>query len=146
MPHWCGEVGACWWDYFQGEMRDSDWSGYIAHLERFSRSGLTGVFLNVAYNSNPPSAAHRRRLAETAAQHPDTPKRVMAGAHAMNSTMARGALTAINWVFRKPYPERVVATPTEALDWLGQQTPDLDLAAIRKAIKDTVPPQAYWDA
>lgn len=77
-----------------------------------------------------PNAAQRRIVASAITDHPELTDRIVAIAYVVPklSSVARGILTAINWLVRKSWEETVTVSAVEAVPWLrerGAAAPDL---------------------
>lgn len=66
----------------------------------------------------PPSATQRRAIAEFAKANAGSTRRFAVGtAYVVTNTVIRGALDALNWIFRPTTPAARFRTRTQAIDW-----------------------------
>lgn len=57
----------------------------------------------------------------------------------VTSTVGRGLLTAINWVVRPGFDEKVFSNPQEALPWLVQRNSAFDPDRFMQTLRAAVP-------
>lgn len=143
MSSWHGNTSGCAWSWFYGDTSNDDWSAYLHHLETtYSARNPNAVLLTVAYKNERPNAAQRAALA-------DLSKRldlnsVKAHAFATDSPLTRGVLTAINWVIKKPFPERIFDNVPSGLLWLERSAGGPHAGDLLQALAAAVPQEAYW--
>lgn len=89
------------------------------------------VVLTVLNGAPMPSVTRRRRLTETISSAQANGGYLFAG-HAVvtNNSVTRGLLTALNWVVKPKYDERVFKAPAPALEWLTPRCPALQPSAV----------------
>ncbi|MCA9536880.1 MAG: STAS/SEC14 domain-containing protein [Myxococcales bacterium] len=134
-----GTTGVCEWAFIHGTLDDVTMEQFVAHLRRMSERIEPGrVVLDITHDVGMPTAVQRRRIVEALQS---SPKLDLVAGHALviNSTLGRGLLTAINWIVRPPFEERVCATPTEALDWLATRNAAVDPSSVLTSLERAVP-------
>ena len=62
----------------------------------------------------------------------------------MDSPLHVLALKAINWVVKKPFPEKVCGSPITAARWLRAQGATLEERLLLESLRDSVPPEHMW--
>lgn len=146
MSMWIGRAGNCWWNYAAGTLTEEEWCLYVDQIrELLTKHDGQGVLLSISNNSSAPSGQMRAQLAEVTKQNAAAFTHV--GAHALTctSTMVRGVLTAMNWLFKHPFPEQVFDKPSAALSWLAFQSPEFDRMATWTSVVRAVPPASLWN-
>lgn len=144
MTVWVGESAHCIWTFISGEISAYDWDRYIEHLRSnidkpilTPRSGL-----GMSYQAGVPNSAQRKQLAEFLHGNDLKLRAVRGYAFVTESSLARGALTALNWVYKKPFEEKVFSTIQGGLRWLQGINPGVDpqqvIADIRVHVSDSV--------
>lgn len=131
--------GVCW-SYFHGRWTDDTWPAYIAHFDRlFAVNPGRLSLLTITSETDTPSAAQRAELARWMKAHAELMNLVRASAMVMDSAVARGALTALNWVVSKPWTERVFARTIDGVQWLGQEDPSVVPHALLATLRLRIP-------
>ena len=104
----------------------------------WARWRLAILILDITHDVPMPTAVQRKRITEIIGNAANT--RLLAG-HALvvNSPVGRGALTAINWVVRPKFDEKVFGNPKDAVAWLVERNPALDGAALLGDLSRAVP-------
>lgn len=120
--------GYCW-IYFKNEITDKDWEKGLRVLEEFmfNQSGH-GVICTIALNGATISPAQRKLLKEHGDRNQKTFENVKAHAFVTDSLIIKGTLTALSWVIRKPFPEKVFGSYHEAIEWLMTKETKRNLA------------------
>lgn len=145
MSYWSGKSGALWWSYFNGTVSDDDWSAFL----EFSRLSYTqasrgDVIMTVPYHTSTPTPLMRKNLgaliSETAKDNP-----IARHAFVTDSKLTYAVNTAINWLSKKPYIERIFDEPMEALLWLNRYHTGVDPEAARRDIHSKVSAGKLWD-
>lgn len=140
--YWEGLDGRVGWSYFGVKLTQDDWDRYVAHHLALANSGATRLSLmTIARAPNPPNAHMRRQISELIEEQSHILDRVNANAMVLDSALARGALTAINWISPKPFHEKTFKHFADAAVWLAAVDPMADVAALRQAIEAAVPPE-----
>jgi hypothetical protein len=145
MPFYHGTDGAFAWFYLHGTVTDADWNQYLETIEHGMAENTTTVSLTIAYQATLPTPIQRRRLADLVsreAMRQDLSLKALA--FATDSSLARGALTAINWLVKKPFPEKVFGNPVKAIEWLATITPGLNARAAWARIGSRLPEAQRW--
>jgi len=135
-----GQLGSCHFQVMYGTASGADWERFADHLIDTVGPRLApgDVVLDLWHDVGAPPAQARARFTRRFLEAPSA-RHVRAHALVTNSLLSRGALTAINWVIQRPFAERVFARPDEALPWLVEHAPDLDVARLRAAIEAAAP-------
>lgn len=122
---WSGREADVFWAYVHGEFSDATFAGYIATLQAtFGPADRPSAMLTIAHSPRMPSASHRKTLAQLAES--ELGPRLRSHAIVSDSAIAQGVVTALNWLTRKPYEEKIFRTTAEALDWLRERHPRLN--------------------
>ena len=87
----------------------------------FAPTDRPSAMFTVAHSPRMPSASHRKALAELAES--ELGPRLQRHAIVSNSAIAQGVVTALSWLSRKPYEEKIFRTPTDAIAWLQERHP-----------------------
>ena len=135
------------WTHFWGEMTDEDVRAYCDHhlaraLEaRAENRQILGLMFHS--QAQPPNAAQRKMMAEAIEAHAETvsahlPRFI----YGFDSALARGTVTAISWLVKKPFAESVHKRASDALAEVRQHFPDADVDALWAQIRNEVP--AAW--
>lgn len=115
-----------------GAIDDATFERLVAHMKAIGENGQRDEVVLTALNDAPmPSVARRRRLTETITAAQAKGGYIFAG-HAVvtNNSVTRGLLTALNWVVKPKYDERVFKAPPPALEWLTTRCPTLQPSAV----------------
>lgn len=143
--YWSGVVGSTWWFYLTGPSSDEVWGAYLAHSSAMLDSGMKRpALLCIAHRAEPPTAEHRRWIADYIAEEQARLRSLAGFALVMDSPLHVLALKAINWVVKKPFPEKVCGSPVTAARWLAAQGADLDEQELLDSLARTVPPEHMW--
>lgn len=135
-----GETGLARWSCGRGTVSPGDVDVFVRHIrETRPRPGL--VMVDLMHDISTPSASERRQIAD-AVRDTLTGIKIIAG-HVVvtNSPVARGVLTAVNWIVKTPFPETTSSTPAAGLAWARAQSPALDVDAVLAEINAQVP---WW--
>lgn len=104
----------------RGVIADADIEAMIAWYDRlFAQArGRHAVIVHAEIGHRPLSAPQRRRIADWQNRNIDRRRALAVGtAIILESSVQRGALTALNWLAAPPAPQKAVGTMREALDW-----------------------------
>ena len=143
--YWSGVVGSTWWFYFTGPACDEVWGAYLAHSRAMLDSDVERpALLCIARRADPPTAEHRRWIADYITEERARLRRLTGFALVMDSPLHVLALKAINWIVKKPFPEKVCGSPTTAARWLRAQGADLDERVLLGAVAEVVPSEHMW--
>jgi hypothetical protein len=71
-------------------------------------------------------------------------KRLDRFALVIDSTVHRHAITALSWIVKKPFEERIFNSPLSAIKWLTEKHPALDPEAVRASMASQVPRHSLW--
>jgi len=143
--HWSGVVGSTWWFYFTGPSVDEVWRAYLAHSRAMLDSGVERPSLIcMAHRADPPSAEHRRWISDYIAADHVRLRRLRGFALVMDSPLHVMALKAINWVVKKPFPEKVCGSPITAVRWLESLGAELNERAFLNGVRLVVPSEHMW--
>lgn len=141
MPIWIGKSGPVLWSVHLDEVSKTDWAEYVggvrSQVEALHAANARGALLTISWESSVPDANQRRLLAETIR---DTHSwRLAVHGFVSDSVLARGALTAVAWLTKKPYEERAFGDALEAMTWIASSVEGVDVRAIVRDIKQGVP-------
>jgi len=140
MPFWSGRVGNCLWSYAHDKASTSDWESYLAaHRRALTTAPRPTTMLTVVYQASPPNAGERKMLADMVRGSADA---ILAHAMVADTAIARGVLTALDWLVKKPFKESVFSDVREGVRWLTTFTPELRVTEIVLAIAAAVPHDA----
>jgi hypothetical protein len=105
---------------FTGEPTLDEFRAYLGRLSQLlKRPGHRALVLEASYRAN---AFQRKLQAEWIKDNLETVKQKTAGmAFVIQSSLVRGALTAIFWIQPLPVPYVIVATREQAEAWARQQ-------------------------
>ena len=139
MTLYAGFRMGCHWQVLVGPADEASWTQLIDRLIGLEAVVEPGdIVLDLWFDAGMPSSKNRARFTSEFTRSVIT-QRVQAHALVTNSTLSRGVLTAINWVIKRPFQERVFAQPADGLAWIGSLKPDLDIGALRRDIEMAVP-------
>ncbi len=139
MTFYAGSRSGCHWQVLVGPPDEASWTQLIDRLIGLADVVEPGdIVLDLWFNAGMPSAQNRARFTREFAQSAIT-ERVSAHVLVTNSSLSRGVLTAINWVIKRPFQERIFALPDDGLAWVATLKPDLDIGALRRDIETAVP-------
>lgn len=96
------------------------------------------LVLDITHEMPMPTAVQRRRIVEVLSSVPDL-SFIAGHALVVTSTVGRGLLTAINWVVRPGFDEKVFSNPQEALPWLVQRNSAFDPDRFMQTLRAAVP-------
>ncbi len=133
-----GESGLCRWMCGSGTIAPGDVDGFVAHI-RATRPRRGLVMIDFVHSISTPSAADRRLIAEAVREVLSSSPDIAGHALVSNSSVARGVMTAINWMAKTPFPESTFATPALGLAWAAQLSPTIDPGAILADLHEQVP-------
>lgn len=142
---WSGVVGSTWWFFFTGPASDEVWGAYLAHARAMLDSNIERpALLCIAHRAAPPTAEHRRWIADYITDEHARLRSLVGCALVMDSPLHVLALKAINWIVNKPFPEKVCGSPITAARWLVAQGADLDERKLLDDLGRAVPPEHMW--
>lgn len=102
----------------------------------YSRGESFIVLVDATRMASPPNTTHRLRLAHYGAQNEHRSRRYSAGtAYAISNALVRGALNAMQWVFRPPTPSDCLGDRHEAADWCVRALDDAGVDAKEAAYR-----------
>lgn len=129
-----------------GNITTAEWDEWVDGLGQFWATCEPGCFMfEVLYNASVPNGPMRRKLAETMNKASEEQlSQIAAQALLVNSAPMRGAITAVNWITSRPYPQRVFGTSKDAIDWIGKRVEQKHVQEMLKQMKEVLPAdQAY---
>jgi Protein kinase domain len=144
--YWSGRVGRLWWFHYTGPCTDETWRQYLGHVQQMLDSGRPSTLACLAHHADAPSAVQRKQLADFIDGNRSALERLDRFALVIDSMIHRGAITAIGWLVRKPFEERIFNSPLAALKWLTENHPELDAETVRASIAAQVPRHSLWTA
>ena len=129
----------CHWQCLVGAIDTAGWERYIEHMwSVHPRLERGDVILDLWHDTGRPSPKSREQFTSSFMQA-DGLDRVHGHAFVTNSALSRGVLTAVNWVVKRPFPEKLFASPDDAMPWLQGVAPALDLAGLQADLRAKVP-------
>jgi serine/threonine protein kinase len=143
---WSGRVGRLWWFHYTGPCTDETWRQYLELVQRMLDGGEVSTLLCMAHQADAPSALQRKQVAQFIERNRNELNRLERFALVIDSVVHRHAITAISWLVRKPFVERIFNSPVAAIRWLTEHHPDLDAQAVHAAIVQQVPRYSLWPA
>ena len=141
---WMGRVGRLWWFYFTGPCTDETWRQYLDMVKRMVDTGMESTLVCFAHLAAAPSPVQRKQMAEFIEANRVGLERLDRFALVIDSVVHRGAITAISWLVKKPFEERVFNSPISAVKWLTEGHPELDPEVVRASIAAQVPRHSLW--
>lgn len=125
----------CHWALVRGGFDDDAASTFIAHLRHMSANVQEGqLVLDLLHDIPMPTALQRRQIVEVL-QRSDRLHLVRGHALVSNAAIGRGVLTAVNWVLRPPFEEKVFSKPDDAMGWLKERNSAFDSVALTASIR-----------
>lgn len=125
-----GTYQRCHWQCLHGAFDAESWDRYIAHMwSVHPRLEAGDVILDLWFDCGRPSPKAREQFTSSFMKAGGL-ERVRGHAFVTNSALSRGVLTAVNWVVSRPFPEKLFATPHEAMPWLQTLDTRLDTAGL----------------
>lgn len=122
-----------------GRFSDSDVEGFLSHLrDAVAHLEAGDLILDITHDVPMPTAVQRKRITEIIGGASRT-DRLAGHALVVNSPVGRGALTAINWVVRPRFDEKIFGDPKDAVAWLAERNPALDAQALLGELARAVP-------
>lgn len=136
MGFFSSTVGSVYWSFHEGRLSDEEWGAFLTSAEDAVERGCTNL-LTVTYNSVPPNAVQRRKLADRMNRFRTV------GKHAFVTTSAesRAVLTMLDWTTTKLHTERTFSNPIDGIEWLveGQSVSSAEVVvSIRLAVPHDV--------
>ena len=106
------------------------------------------VALVLFHRSTGPNSVQRKRMAEGIREYnDDLAKRLIGVSYAFDSAVLRGAVTAISWIVREPFKEKVFSRPRDAAKHLRLWLPSIDPGSVLAEVKASLPDEhrdAIW--
>lgn len=94
----------------------------VTALSDFTRRGQPFVVLHDGRKAARPTATQRSFAAARQKADADYSRRFLKGsAMVVSSPVIAGVVTAINWVFPPPYPQKIFSSMDEAEEWIEDQ-------------------------
>jgi hypothetical protein len=105
-----------------GPLTDEEFKQAVTRLSDFTRRRQPYVTILDARNSTRPTPLQRRFAAERQRLDAEYSSRWLLGsAIVVSNPVLVGVITAINWVFPPPYPQKIFASLAAAEVWIEQQ-------------------------
>jgi hypothetical protein len=140
MAVWGGINGGVAWTYFHADITQAVWDEYLGLMEALVAQDLPSLSLILfARQSDTPNAAMRRQIGEFMKSQKHLLKKVQANAMVLDSPLARGTLTAINWLIQKPFPEKTFKDGHAAMAWLAEHDANVDVDELVAGMQTHVP-------
>jgi serine/threonine protein kinase len=141
---WSGRVGRLWWFHYTGPCTDETWRRYLEMVQQMVDTKQGSTLLCLAHQADAPSAIQRKQLAEFIHDNRQGLSGLDRFALVIDSVVHRHAITAISYLVRKPFAERIFNSPLAAIRWLTENHSELQAEAVRAAIVDQVPRYSLW--
>lgn len=126
---------------FAESVADDDIEALFASVREVFRARRRVVLLVDASNSGL-SASQRKLLIGLMREHEDEFRRwVQDSALVVRSALARGTLTALLWMMKPPYEQKVFSSLDDALSWTERCTRELESAWRLRAERTVLPRQ-----
>lgn len=146
-PHagyWSGRVGRVWWFYHVGPSTEETWHQYLKMVEAMLSVEREATLAFFAHRAEAPRPVQRQQLADFIERKRSQLHRLDRFALVVDSALQRGALTAVNWLVKKPFEERIFNSPLAAIKWLTEKHPQPNPGAVRDSIIGQVPRHSLW--
>lgn len=143
---WSGRVGRLWWFHYSGPCTDEMWRQYLEMVQRMIDSGQACTLACLAHRADAPSPIQRKQMADFIAKNHEGLRRLDRFALVIDSAVHRHAITALSWLVKKPFEERIFNSPLAAIKWLTENHPALDAEAVRASMVNQVPRRSLWPA
>jgi hypothetical protein len=113
---------------FPGSWNEAELDAYLAGFVAIHARGERFVHVSdITGTTAIPNPQLRKKAAEFIATEHDRSRRLCMGTAQVAHALARGALTAIQWITPPPYPHIVVSGWPEALAWVRARAADSGL-------------------
>jgi hypothetical protein len=140
-----GFTSGCYWFYSTGELTSEGWNKYIGGIDTACKMApRITTALVISYQSGSPNSQQRVLVKEVCEANIEALKKLSGHAFVSDSGLVRGALTAVNWIFRKPFPEKVFSAPPGAFVWLESVAPEFNAEMVWREIVKVVPARDLW--
>jgi hypothetical protein len=133
-----GETGLVRWSCVRGELGPGDLEAFVGHI-RGTRTRRGLVMFDVTHDISAPTAAERREIADAVRDCLAGTTGIAGHVVVSNSAVARGVLTAVNWMVKTPFPEHVASSPEAGLAWAKKHSPEVDADGLLQALARLVP-------
>ncbi len=135
-----GTFQRCHWQSLgNGVFDDEGWAAYVKrmwHVHSILERG--DLILDLWYDCGRPSPKARNEFTtQFASAH--ALDRIHGHAFVTNSALSRGVLTAVNWVVKRPFDEKLFASPSDAMPWLSKLNPALDARGLLIELNASIP-------
>jgi len=128
-----------------GTVRDSDVAEAAAVFDRiFLRGEKFTSLADIRDLTGIPGAAERKAIADWMRRiEPEMKRHCVGAGNLMKSSVVRGAMTAIYWLFEPPVPQHYPATLEDGIDWCVQRlaAAGVDAAPNRASLLADVAPK-----
>ena len=139
MPLLSGSLRHCHWNLITPPDGVDTWDEFVENMLGIANRVEPGdVVIDFWHDVGTPGADQRARFGRAFEQ---SPKIHLVKAHAFVATsmLSRGALTAINWMVKRPFEEKAFQRPDAAYTWLNARQPDLDIEALKADLDRAAP-------
>lgn len=136
---WFGVHDHGLWVFFNGQFSHEDVQRLLTFLgEKIPELGPGALMFSFANSPRMFNAEERQALVELVRS--GGLQALKRNAIVTNNSIARGILTAMNWIIAKPYDEKIFADPAAAIDWLYAGKPPAK--TLKDAMERAVPAAA----
>lgn len=139
MTLYSGDAGPCAWSLIHGDLDEPTIEAFLTYLRGLAQHAVPGqLVLDMCFDIPMPTPVQRRRIVEVLQS---SPKLELVAGHALviNSTIGRGLITAINWVVRPPFEEKLFSRPEQAFEWLAERNPSFDGDRLLRSVRAAHP-------
>lgn len=140
-----GRVGACTWSVVQGSLDEATTDRFVEYLRDLADNIVPNqVVLDITRDVGMPTPVQRGRIIDAIK---GAPKLELIAGHALviDSVVGRGLLTAINWVVRPPFEEKLFPDPSAAVAWLQGRNGGIAGNEVMARIASAVPGFDGWN-
>jgi hypothetical protein len=133
------------WAYFTGNPGQREWDAYLERASAFMNNCMKpSIALHVIYKAEPINAVQRNQISDII-NTASNASFIIGNGLVTDSLLTRGILTAINWIAKKPYPEKIFSHPNDAQPWFSSIASPHLCAELYRDLIAKVPPQERWE-
>ena len=116
---------------------------FLSATASLSRRGEAYAIVINKHDAPLPTAANRKMIADRISQNPPPGVgTLVASAVALQSSLLRGALTAISWLLKRKYPVRAFTSHTAAIRWARAEWLRSELATDLSGARNSATPSS----
>jgi hypothetical protein len=140
MPIWWNQVPGCFWGYGSGDFTTEEYNRFLDDYSRMEK----GAHFFIDYNMKPLTAAQRGQMGTMLKEK--VGDRLISFAMVSDSTVMRGIVTAVTWLFPPSYDMTIVKDPDAGLAWLSKAYPEFSSQQVRDDMLRKIPTEAVHHA